>query len=101
LSDPIEKKRVPSGPIPVDGLFISRERHRTVLSDQIIKTREKKDLPLSDDSEVILDALVVDILVLLKVGHLDLAGRRSNSSLRERAEGCLDGSRLFFMQDSR
>lgn len=31
-------------------------------------------LPLSDNGQVILDALVVDVLVLLKVGDLDLVG---------------------------
>ena len=50
-------------------------------------------LPLSDHSQVVLDALVVDVLVLLKVGHLDLAGR-VGGSLRKGAERSLDGGGL-------
>jgi hypothetical protein len=51
-------------------------------------------LPLSDDGEVVLNALVVDVLVLLEVGHLDLAGRASGG-LGEGADRSLDGSSLF------
>ena len=48
-------------------------------------------MPLSDNSQVILDALVVDVLVLLKVGDLNLA---TSGGLRKGTERCLDGSRL-------
>ncbi len=52
------------------------------------------NLPLSDDGQVVLDTLVVDVLISLKVGHLDLAGRASGS-LGKGAKGSLDGSRLY------
>jgi len=52
-------------------------------------------LPLADNGKVILDALVVDVLVLLEVGHLDLAGSASTGSLGKGADGSLDGSSLF------
>lgn len=52
-------------------------------------------MPLFDNGQVILNALVVDVLVLLKVGDLDLA----SGSLGKGAERSLDGSSLSMMKD--
>lgn len=56
-------------------------------------TEKKRDLPLADDSKVILDALVVDVDIGLKAGHGDLGGP---NGLRGGGEACgqpLDGAR--------
>ena len=50
-------------------------------------------LPLSDDGQVVLNTLVVDVLISLKVGHLDLAGRASGG-LSKGAKGSLDSRSL-------
>ena len=54
----------------------------------------QKYLPLADNGEVVLNTLVVDVLVLLQVGHLDLASSASAGSLGKGANGSLDGSSL-------
>jgi hypothetical protein len=59
--------------------------------DNLLSEGQRMVQSLSDNGEVILDALVVDVLVLLKVGHLDLTGR-AGGSLCKGAERSLDGS---------
>lgn len=51
-------------------------------------------MPLADNGEVVLNTLVVDVLVLLHVGHLDLLGSRGSGRLGKGAKGSLDGSSL-------
>jgi hypothetical protein len=70
----------------------------TLQTDKDDKAKDKrKNLPLADNGEVVLNTLVVDVLVLLHVGHLDLLGSRGSGRLGKGAKGSLDGSSLFVL----
>lgn len=93
--------------VTIDDLF--RERERSVqpgcsrllsspacqCAGQILNLRTQVDAPLSDDSEVVLDSLVVDVVARLEGAHLDLGianpgSRRSKASPLVREGGADD-----------
>jgi len=59
-----------------------------------IMAERKKNLPLANNGKVVLNALVVDVLILFQVGDLNLLGRRGGGRLGKGAKGSLDGSSL-------